>query len=193
MTMQAPETIETPRLVLRRPLPIDVEAIFARYASDPEVTRFMSWPAHRSLADTRAFLAFSEAEWSRWPAGPYLVRSRADGALLGSTGLAFETPHRAQTGYVLARDAWGRGYATEALRAIVEVARTVGVGRLYAICHTEHRPSWRVLEKCGLAREGTLQRYANFPNLSPGEPCDVYRYVMVFAAGRTGGGFTRCP
>lgn len=88
--MKAPERIETARLVLQRPRTTDLEAIFARYASDPDVTRFVGWPRHRSLADTQAFLAFSAAERDRWPAGPYLVRSRADGTLLGSTGLAFE-------------------------------------------------------------------------------------------------------
>ena len=178
--MKAPERIETRRLVLQRPIATDVEAIFDRYASDREVTRFMSWPVHQSLADTRAFLAFSDAEWDRWPAGPYLVRSRTDGTLLGSTGLAFEMPYRAVTGYILAKDAWGNGYATEALQAVVEAARAVGVRRLYALCHPEHQASWRVLEKCGFVREGTLRRYAVFPNLNPGEPCDVICYALVF-------------
>ena len=165
--------------MLRRPLAADPEAIFSRYAGDPGVTRFVGWPIHRSSADTQAFFAFSEAEWGRWPAGPYLVWSRADGTLLGSTGLAFETPYRASTGYVLAKDAWGKGYATEALQAIVQIARTVGVRRLYAMCHTEHRSSWRVLEKSGFMREGALLRHTEFPNLKPGEPCDVFCYAMI--------------
>ena len=49
--------------------------------------------------------------------------------------------YRAMTGYVLARDAGGRGYATEALGAMVETTRTPGVRRLYALCHHEHRAS----------------------------------------------------
>jgi RimJ/RimL family protein N-acetyltransferase len=63
------------------------------------------------------------------------VRDRApgNGNLLGGTGLAFETATVAATGYVLARDALGNGYATEALAAIVVVARDLGVERLYAL------------------------------------------------------------
>lgn len=179
LDLKAPERIETARLVLQPPRTTDFEAIFARYASDPDVTRFLAWPRHRSLADTQAFLAFSEAEWGRWQAGPYLLRSRADGTLLGSTGLAFETPYRASTGYVLARDAWGKGYATEALQAMVETARMVGIRRLYAICHTEHRASWRVLEKCGFLREGVLHRYTEFPKLVPDELSDVFCYALI--------------
>jgi ribosomal-protein-alanine N-acetyltransferase len=99
--------------------------------------------------------------------------------LLGSTGFGFETSYRAVTGYVLARDAWGKGYATEALNAIVDVASWIHVVRLYALCHPEHRASWRVLEKCRFTREGTLRRYAEFPNLSPGELSDVFCYARI--------------
>lgn len=181
LDLKAPERIETDRLVLERPRATDLDAIFVRYASDPDVTRFVSWPRHRSLSDTKAFFEFSEAEWGRWPAGPYLVRSCGDGTLLGSTGLAFETPYRASTGYVMAKDAWGRGYASEALRAMVGIAPKVGLQRLYAICHTEHQASRRVLEKSGFVREGVLHRYCEFPNLLPGELSDVFCYALVFS------------
>ncbi len=120
----APDAIETPRLSLRRPRAADVDVIFARYASDPEVTRFVGWPRHRTVDDTRSFLSFSDDEWAKAPAGPYLIFARDTGRLLGSTGLIFETPYRAATGYVLAKDEWGRGYATEALDAMVSVAGT---------------------------------------------------------------------
>jgi RimJ/RimL family protein N-acetyltransferase len=183
---RAPERIESPRLVLRRPRGDDASRIFARYASDPEVTRLLSFRTHRTVQDTEAFLAWSDSEWERWPAGPYLVEGRLEelpggaGALLGSTGLAFETPTRAATGYVLARDAWGRGFATEALREMAALARALGVIRLYALCHPEHHASLRVLEKNGFAREGTLRRYAELPNLKPGEPSDLVCCALVF-------------
>jgi RimJ/RimL family protein N-acetyltransferase len=131
---------------------------------------------------TRAFLEFSEAEWARWPGGPYLIESKADGKLLGGTGLAFETPYRASTGYVLAKDAWGQGIATEAVNGVVEVSQTLGLSRLYALCHVDHDRSARVLEKTGFAREGILRQYLEFPNLAPGKPADVYCYARVFSS-----------
>jgi RimJ/RimL family protein N-acetyltransferase len=179
MPRSAPEVVETPRLRLRRPRGSDAETIFARYSSDAEVTRFVGWPMHRSLDETRAFLDDSDAEWIRWPAGPYLIVARETGRLLGATGLAFETSHRAMTGYVLAKDAWGRGYATEALSAMVGVAKNTGLRRLYALCHHEHRASARVLEKCDFAREGVLRAYGEFPNLIPVEPQDVACYAIL--------------
>jgi RimJ/RimL family protein N-acetyltransferase len=176
---KAPAIVETERLVLRRPAASDAEAIFTRYASDPDVTKFVGWATHRSIEHTRVFLAFSDAEWDRWPAGPYLIHAKGGALLLGGTGLAFETPDRAMTGYVLARDAWGRGYATECMHAMIDVARQCGIRELYALCHTDHAASWRVLEKCGLTRERVLPRHSEFPNLTPGVESDVYRYELA--------------
>jgi ribosomal-protein-alanine N-acetyltransferase len=175
------ETIETERLLLRRPRQSDAQAVFHRYASDREVTRYLSWPTHRSVADTLAFLSMSDDEWRRWPAGPYLVLTRENGtkaSLVGSTGLFYKGPTRAVTGYVFAQDAWGKGYATEALQAMVDVAHQTGVERLEAICHAEHTPSAHVLEKCGFAREEVRREHFVFPNLKPQKKSDVFSYVL---------------
>jgi [ribosomal protein S5]-alanine N-acetyltransferase len=182
--MKAPETVETARLVIRRPKRADAAAMFARYAGDAEVTRYLGWARHGSAAETEAFVRVSEGEWQRWPAGPYLILDRASGELLGGTGLTFETADRASTGYVLARDAWGRGIATEALGAMVDLAPKLGLARLYALCHPDHRASWRVMEKCGFEREGTLRRHTVFPNLGRGEATDVLCYARVWEAAR---------
>jgi ribosomal-protein-alanine N-acetyltransferase len=178
--MRAPETIETARLVLQRPTSNDVPAIFTRYASDPNVTRYVAWPRHASTTDTELFLKFSDHEWNRWPAGPYLVRSRTDGSLLGSAGLAFESEIIASTGYVFAEDAWGHGYATESLRAMIELARRLSVRRLYALCHADHRASARVMEKAGLTKEEILPDYIMFPNLGKTGRSNVFSYALTF-------------
>ena len=174
--MRAPETISTERMLLRKPEFSDADAIFERYASDPDVCHFLGWPRHRSVEDTRAFLEFSDHEWQRWPAGPFLLFSQEDQTLLGGTGLGFEVPYRASTGYVLAKDSWGHGYATEALIAMRDLAPQLGVARLYAACHPEHIASIRVLEKGGFEREGILRRFHEFPNLDPGNPQDAVWY-----------------
>jgi ribosomal-protein-alanine N-acetyltransferase len=162
--MKAPDELETARLILRRPVMSDAEGIFASYASDPEVTHFLGWPRHQSVRDTHAFLLFSAAEWARWPAGPYLILHRGDQRVIGSAGLGFQSRDAAVTGYVLARAAWGQGYATEALAAMVDLARSLGVRRLIALCHADHRSSQRVLDKCGFHEAGS--RPVEFPNLA---------------------------
>ena len=174
--IKAPHRVETARLVLSPPTAADVQAIFDRYASDPDVTRFMAWPRHESLASTEAFVAFCVQVWERAPAGPYLIWSRADGSLLGGSGLEVQNDSEAVTGYVLAKDAWGKGYATEALSAMVDVASGIGLKRLTACCHLEHLASQRVLEKCGFLSEPRACQ-TTFPNLSQA-PQDVGWYVL---------------
>jgi [ribosomal protein S5]-alanine N-acetyltransferase len=117
--------------------------------------------------------------------GPLLITSPTDGDILGSTGLAFETCYRASTGFVLAKDAWGLGFASEALAAVVDIAAALGVRRLYALCHVQHEKSVRVLELCGFVREGTLQKHTIFPNLGVPEPQDVYCYAQVLGGSHT--------
>jgi ribosomal-protein-alanine N-acetyltransferase len=153
----APDAIETARLLLRRPRADDADAIFARFASDPDVTRFVGWPRHRAIDDTRGFLEFSDHEWAKSPAGPYLIFARDDGRLLGSTGLIFETPYRAGTGYVVAKAEWGRGYATEAGGAAMRhVLETLGRPRVVAIIDPGNEPSKRVVGRLGMHYESRV-------------------------------------
>jgi ribosomal-protein-alanine N-acetyltransferase len=167
--VRAPETVSTRRLTLRRPVAADVEAIFD-YTSDPAVTRLLGWPQHTTVADTQDFLRYSDQAWTVGP-GPYVVV--AEGAVVGSTGLEVETPHRAATGYVLAQRVWGRGYATEVAAAMAELAAELHIGRVYALCHTENRASARVLAKAGFACEGVLRKHTVFPNVDPTSAQDV--------------------
>ena len=181
LVMGAPAALQTKRLLLRRPLASDAPAVFARYASDPAVTRFLGWRTHVSPSDTQLFLACCDAEWRQTGVGPYLIQSRDTGSLLGSTALRLTSSQQAATGYVLAREAWGQGYATEALHAMRDLALRLGVLRLTAVCHPEHRASWRVMQKCGFSREGTLRGHAQFPNVAPGVASDVLSYSFIFA------------
>ena len=178
--MRAPESFTTERLLLRRPQLGDAPSIFERYAGDPDVTRWLGWPRHHAVTETEAFVRWADQAWTSAVCGPYLLFDRDDGRLLGSTGLDIETPWRASTGYVLARDAWGRGYATEATRAMAQLADALELARLHAYCHVEHRASARVLEKAGFAREGVLRRFVLFPNLiDAAGPSDVECWARV--------------
>jgi RimJ/RimL family protein N-acetyltransferase len=176
--VNAPVQIDTGRLRLTPPRRNDAADIFERYASDPAVTRYLGWARHRTMADTAAFLDVSDAQWQADGVGPYLIRAKDDERLLGTTGLALEPGAGAMTGYVFAKDAWGKGYATEALTAMVALARNLQLSRLHAFCHADHRPSWHVLEKCGFTRDARWTKHTQFPNLGSDAPQPVLRYVL---------------
>jgi ribosomal-protein-alanine N-acetyltransferase len=177
--INAPQVIDTARLRLRRPEPQDAQSIFSTYANDSEVTRYLNWPRHRSLADTQEFLQFSDSEWNRKLAGPYLIELPDSGHLIGSTGIAIESTARAATGYVLSRSSWGRGYATEVLQAMIVLARQLGMQELYAAVHPEHKASSRVLEKCGFVLSTHVAHDGVFPNLGSGRVATLH-YMKSF-------------
>ena len=169
-----PREYTTERLLLRQPRNGDAQGIFSEYAGDPAVGKFLAWPIHQSIEDTREFLAFSDSEWRTRPGGPYLIFTRDESTLLGSTGLAFESDERASTGYVIARRHWGQGIATEALRAITEIAAQVRLTSLYALCHPDHVASQNVLKKNGFRLTRTVEKGCPFPNQPDSEPRDVF-------------------
>ena len=172
--LPAPTDLRTQRLLLRAPTPADAESVFA-YASDPEATRYMGWPRHRELGETHAFLTLTQRAWELHGVSTYLIE--LDGRVIGSTGLEVQSPGWAITGYILRREAWGHGFATEACRAMAGLAGTLGLERLTAHCHPAHTASARGLEKSGFTLEAVLTRDRVFPNLSL-EAQDVRSYSL---------------
>ncbi len=172
--MVAP-SIHTTRLTLRPPKPEDAEAIFRGYAQDPEVVRFMLWPAHDSIAQTREFIQVAIESWGSNLRFPWIITLAGGHDALGMIELRLEFG-TGDVGFVLRRNQWGHGFATEALQAVLANAGSIPeLHRIWAICHVDNRASARVLEKAGMIREERWDRYETFPNLSS-EPQDVYCY-----------------
>jgi len=173
-----PDTVETLRLRLRRPVTTDAERIFETYAQDRDVTRYLEWIPHTSVETTKKFIAFCQDRWTNAVAFPYVITRKDDGALLGMIE-ARPNGHRANFGYVLARSYWGNGFMPEAIAAIVKITlEPPTVFRMEAICDVENKASARALEKSGFLREGLLRRYMIHPNISP-EPRDSLLYALT--------------
>jgi [ribosomal protein S5]-alanine N-acetyltransferase len=176
--MNPPLTITTQRLVLRPPVMNDAEAIFLGYASDPEVTRYMTWKQHTNVSVTRAFLARCLDCWDQETAFPWALTLAGSQRLIGMIELRLSPP-RADLGYGLARSLWGQGLATEAVQAVVDwCIDQPEIFRVWAVCDVENKGSARVLEKSGMQREGILRRWLVHPNISL-EPRNCYCYAKV--------------
>jgi ribosomal-protein-alanine N-acetyltransferase len=155
-----PPRLETDRLLLRGWEPTDVEAVFA-YASDPEVTRFVSWDQHRSLADSRIFLDGFVAEHYAAQEVDYCFCLLSDPAVaIGGLGVYWSSrPHKTmELGYVLRRSAWGNGFVPEAARRLICYAfETTDAARIFAPIFAQNAGSRRAAEKMGLKFEGVLR------------------------------------
>jgi len=169
-------TLTTKRLVLRPPRPEDAEAIFASYAKDPEVAHFVIWRPHRTIEDTRKFLQHFESHTE--DGYPWVMTLSESGAVIGAMHLRVNAPW-AEFGFNIAREHWGRGYGTEAVRSVIDFGLALpGVHRVQAMCHVDNAASARVMEKAGMMREGVLHRYMLFPNVSE-EPQDVFIFAKT--------------
>jgi ribosomal-protein-alanine N-acetyltransferase len=142
----------------------------------------MSWKPHQSIEDTLEFLRRIAGDNASRCSRGCLIFARKEGTLLGSIGGLMEG-HRVQFGYLLARDAWVQGFATEAVRAFVAVLLSdPAIVRVQAYCEINNTASAHVLEKAGFVREGTLRSFLQMPNLGP-MPRDVFVYVRLRARG----------
>lgn len=143
------QQILTPRLVLRRLRPQDAVEVFDAYASLPEVGRFLTWPRHRGILDTRQFLRRVDSNWKAGTDYAYGIRLKSSSRLIGSLGVRNDDG-RCEIGYVLSPAFWGRGFATEACTEVVGRLKLIpDVFRIQSFIDAENHASARVLIKSG--------------------------------------------
>ena len=144
----------TPRLLLRPGFPEDAPALAAAIADKAIVRNLAVVPWPYRMRDAEAFLACP-----RDPILPsLLIFERTDGApqLVGGCGLSRRPSGAVELGYWIARPFWGRGYATEACRALVDIAATLGFASLEGSHFVDNPGSGRVLEKLGFQPIGIV-------------------------------------
>ena len=112
-----PVVIATARLRLRPPSLDDAEEIFASYASDPIVTRYVRWRPHTSARETHTYRIRTLAAMEARTEVQWVIERLGVELPIGMIGFRF-AGHAAELGYVIARDCWRQGFATEAARPL---------------------------------------------------------------------------
>ena len=132
-----------------------------RYASDPEVSRYVLWEPHRSISDTRAYIRYIRSLYHHGMPSSWAAEDRRSGTVIGSIGFMGYSPvhHTAEIGYSFSKDYWNRGYATQALHAVIRTAfhNLPDLNRIEAQHDIRNPASGRVMEKCGMKKEGVLR------------------------------------
>jgi ribosomal-protein-alanine N-acetyltransferase len=173
--------INTQRLELRRLKYEDADEIFYTYASKPEATKFVSWPTHRKLTDTRAFLEYTIHAWETGTDYSFAIRVPGSNRFIGTFGL-MNDEGKVQFGYALGPNYWGQGYATEVCRAMMTLLKGInGLYRVGTLVDVENVASSRVLLKSGLIEEARLPMWMRFVNQdNQPKDCILYRLPLQF-------------
>ena len=173
------KTIETPRLTLRRFAAGDGQAMYENWASDPEVTKYLTWPAHGSPEISNMVLEswisdYQKPDFYQWA----IVLKAEEDRPIGSISVVRQdkTTGTCEIGYCIGRPWWRRGIVSEALKAVMAfLFEEVGAQRVEARHDPNNPNSGAVMRKCGMIYETTLIR-ADRNNQGI---CDVCIYAIT--------------
>ena len=149
-------TLETQRLLLRKMTPNDAKDMY-EYSSKREVTKYLSWTEHESEEYTRQYLKFLKSKYKK---GEYLdwgITLKSTGKLIGTAGFTSldQDNFKGEIGYVLNPEYSGNGYATEAVKAVLDYAfNNLCLNRIEARVMEGNLLSVKLLEKIGMTYEG---------------------------------------
>ncbi len=169
--------LETTRLVLRPLRMRDAEDLFL-WTSDPEVARYVLWPAHTSVRETREYIRYIRRLYRSALPSSWGIVLKETGRVIGTVGFMFYSPENlsCEIGYSLSREYWNRGIMTEAVsRVLRSVFGDLPVIRVEAQHDVRNPASGRVLEKCGMKKEGVLRSRV----INKGEPADVALWAVL--------------
>lgn len=165
--------ILTQRLLLRRWRDDDLEP-YTLICADPEVMRWIGKGTTRTREECAEAIARFEREWVERGFGLFAIELRSASRFIGFVGLSVpgflpEILPTVEIGWRLARDAWGRGLATEGARAVLQAGLgEMGLERIVGIHQAGNRASGRIMEKLGMR----FEREAHDPTC--GRPVRVY-------------------
>lgn len=170
--------LETERLKLRRFSPDDWEDLY-EYLSLEEVVKFEPYDVYTKEQSKEEAMNRSQQE-AFWA-----VCLKSENKLIGNVYFNQQEPKDFYTweiGYVFNPSYYGKGYATESCKRILEYGfKEQKARRIVAMCNPENKPSWRLLERLNMRREGHLRENIYFKCNENGEPIwnDTYEYAIL--------------
>ena len=170
----------TKRLRMRPYTKKDFAAVHS-YGSDPETVKYVSFGPNKKR-DTKDFLSHTITVNKKLPRQQYdfAIELRSDGRLIGGCGLNMREPKEAEAGWMLHKDHWNNGYATEAAMELLDFAfSTLKLNRVYSRCFALNHGSWRVMEKCGMQREAVFRKKRKLRSDPNGPWHDEYVYAIL--------------
>ena len=156
----------------------DAEPMFRNWASDPDVTKFLTWPAYRSIDTAHNILAVWVKEYEKPDFYQWMIELKEIGEPIGSISVVHhrEDIASAEIGYCIGQTWWHKGIMTEALDAVIAyLFKEVGMNRIEAKHDTNNPNSGGVMKKCGMAFEG-ISKASDRNNQGI---CDIAQYAII--------------
>lgn len=150
--------IETERLILRKLQYEDTESVYKNWASDPKVTKYLTWPPHKDVSVTASIMEMWQKEYLQDKCYRFGIERKEDHELIGMIDVVGYVDDAPMIGYVLGRAFWNRGYMSEACKAVIDFLWKQGFERIVIEAIDENIGSNRVIEKCGFTYTGTKRR-----------------------------------
>lgn len=153
--------IETQRLILRPFVQEDAQAMYENWCSDPEVTKYLTWPAYTSVDTAHEILDIWTKEYKNKNFYQWAIELKELGQPIGSISVVEqkEKAKVAHIGYCLGRNWWRQGIMSEALKAVMDfLFDEVGFNRLESRHDPNNPNSGKVMVKCGMKYECTMKR-----------------------------------
>ena len=172
-----PPTLESDRLLFRKISVLDADDMFS-YSKREDVTRYLLWDPHPDALYTEQYIRYLQERYQVGDFYDFALVLRETGKMIGTVGFtSFDLPNRsAEIGYVISPDYQGRGYATEAVKRILAYGfEECALARISAVCMKGNIASLRVMEKCGMKREGILRSAV----YAKGEMKDVHLSAII--------------
>ena len=154
-------TLETERLILRRFTIEDAEAMFNNWASDEEVTKFLTWPTHRTIEDSKWFINFCLDNYSNLSFYNWGMELKETHELIGNISIVnvFEETSSMELGWVIGKKYWGNEYAPEAARKVFDTMfDIVGINCMVAEHDVNNQKSGKAMQKIGMKFEGIIRQ-----------------------------------
>lgn len=155
------QTIETERLILRRFEPDDAKAMYINWASDPEVTKYLTWPTHSSIEVSRKIITDWVSRYVNDDVYLWAIVPKDFGEPVGSIAAVKVDNDLSMVhiGYCIGRKFWHKGITSEALKAVTDFFfDKVGANRVEARHDPNNPNSGKVMKKAGLLYEGTMRQ-----------------------------------
>ena len=150
-------SVKTERLILREFQPADVDCLHLIYQHEG-VLQYFPNPDPPSKESISRWVDSQQAHWAEHACGNWAIVQQADSQVIGWAGLQFLPElDEVETGFLLDRPFWGKGYATEAAQASIRFGFELGLTQIVALVHPQNLGSQRVLEKSGMQYDRSLQ------------------------------------